>query len=87
MNIQVPFLFKYAVDYLNNAPLVISDAETAVISLATIFILGCKLYLLQLSMNTHCSLLSILAIERGGRNSHHVEHMFNCLLSADYECL
>jgi len=40
MNIQVPFLFKYAVDYLNDTPLVISDAETAVISMATIFILA-----------------------------------------------
>ena len=42
MNIQVPFLFKYAVDYLNDTPLVISDAETAVVSMATIFILACK---------------------------------------------
>lgn len=43
MNVQVPFLFKYAVDFLNDAPLVISDAETAAVSMATIFILGCKL--------------------------------------------
>ena len=42
MNVQVPFLFKYAVDFLNDTPLVISDAETAMVSMATIFILGCK---------------------------------------------
>ncbi|XP_065057329.1 iron-sulfur clusters transporter ABCB7, mitochondrial-like [Rhopilema esculentum] len=40
LNVQVPFLFKYAVDYLNNAPLVISDAETAAVSMATILLLG-----------------------------------------------
>ena len=39
---QVPFLFKYAVDYLNDTPLVIADAETAAVSFATILILGCK---------------------------------------------
>ena len=87
MNIQVPFLFKYAVDYLNDAPLVISDAETAVISLATIFILGCKLYLSHLSMNTHYSLCSIVVIERGGRNTHQMKHMLNFLVSSDDQCL
>jgi len=42
LNVQVPFLFKYTIDYLNNTPLVISDAETALVSTATVLILGCK---------------------------------------------
>ena len=45
---QVPFLFKYTIDYLNNTPLVIADAETAVVSLATLLILGCKLQYLAI---------------------------------------
>ena len=67
MNIQVPFLFKYAVDYLNDAPLVISDAETAVVSLATIFILGCKLSLLpnqNLDINCFVHILCIFIVAK-----------------------
>lgn len=40
VNVQVPFLFKYLVDHLNNSPVVIADAETAMVSLATALVLG-----------------------------------------------
>jgi len=40
LNVQVPFLFKYAVDYLNSNPVAIGDVETAMVSTATILILG-----------------------------------------------
>eukprot|EP00794_Sanderia_malayensis_P000664 gene664-1332_t len=40
LNVQVPFLFKYAVDYLNDTPLVLADAETTAVSFVTLLILG-----------------------------------------------
>ncbi|XP_002165906.2 iron-sulfur clusters transporter ABCB7, mitochondrial [Hydra vulgaris] len=40
LNVQVPFLFKYAIDSLNDSPLVINDVETAVVSTVTAMILG-----------------------------------------------
>eukprot|EP00112_Aurelia_sp_Birch-Aquarium-sp1_P012007 Seg2521.2 transcript_id=Seg2521.2/GoldUCD/mRNA.D3Y31 product="ATP-binding cassette sub-family B member 7 mitochondrial" protein_id=Seg2521.2/GoldUCD/D3Y31 len=40
LNVQVPFIFKYLIDYLNSTPLVIADAETAAVSMATVLVLG-----------------------------------------------
>lgn len=40
LNVQVPFLFKYTIDYLNSTPLVIADAETALVTTATVLVLG-----------------------------------------------
>jgi len=40
LNVQVPFLFKYTIVYLNNTPLTIGDVETALVSTATVLILG-----------------------------------------------
>ena len=41
MNVQVPFLFKYAVDYYNKLPS-ISTPEGTIITLGTALLLGCK---------------------------------------------
>ena len=40
LNVQVPFLFKYAVDTLNNSPINVDDPATATASLVTALILG-----------------------------------------------
>ena len=42
LNVQVPFLFKYMVDYLNDTPLVLADAETTAVSMITVLVLSCK---------------------------------------------
>ena len=43
MNVQVPFFFKYAVDYYNKLP-PISTPEGTIITLGTALLLGCKQY-------------------------------------------
>jgi len=40
LNVQVPFLFKYLVDHLNNSPITLDDPQTAMVSLATALVLG-----------------------------------------------
>ena len=42
MNVQVPFFFKYAVDYYNKLP-AISTPEGTIITLGTALLLGCML--------------------------------------------
>ena len=44
MNVQVPFLFKYAIDYLNNldAAALVQASGGTVITVLTALLLGCK---------------------------------------------
>ena len=41
MNIQVPFFFKYAVDYYNNLPS-LSTPEGTIITMGIALLLGCE---------------------------------------------
>lgn len=43
MNVQVPFFFKYAVDYFNKLP-DFTTAEGTLITAGTVLLLGCQLY-------------------------------------------
>lgn len=48
MNVSVPFIFKYAVDYLNMAGTMNMDSgPAAVTTVATSIMLGCKLVVLH----------------------------------------
>lgn len=44
MNVQVPFLFKYAIDYLNNldSAALVQTAGGTVFTALTAILLGCK---------------------------------------------
>ena len=42
LNVQVPFLFKYAVDYLNTDPAMLAHASSAMVTMGTALLLGCK---------------------------------------------
>ena len=44
MNVQVPFLFKYAIDYLNNldAATLVQASGGTVVTVLTALLLGCK---------------------------------------------
>lgn len=44
MNVQVPFFFKYAVDYFNKLP-DLSTPENTIITIGTALLLGCMLYM------------------------------------------
>ena len=46
MNVQVPFLFKYAIDYLNNLDSagLVQTAGGTVFTALTAILLGCKCY-------------------------------------------
>ena len=56
LNVQVPFLFKYAVDYLNGISggliNLSTDAPTTIISVATALLIGCKFVFLLMTGTT-----------------------------------
>ena len=42
LNVQVPFLFKFAVDYLNTDPAAMVHASSVMVTMATALLLGCE---------------------------------------------
>ena len=51
VNVQVPFIFKYAVDYLNNSSnwLNMADPTSTILTTATALVIGCKYKIFMIS--------------------------------------
>ena len=51
VNVQVPFIFKYAVDYLNNSSnwLNMADPTSTILTTATALVIGCKYEIFMMS--------------------------------------
>lgn len=48
LNVCVPFIFKYAIDYLNTGnTLAMTTPPETIVTVATSLLLGCKLYLFK----------------------------------------
>ena len=64
MNVQVPFLFKYAIDYISNldSTALVQTAGGTVITVAAALLLGCKYNVLTVPCTLHGTNTTVITV-------------------------